>query len=427
MKKVTLEEKIAIKELLEKGKTFKYISEELGLGFEVTRKWCRVIKKGKCLAPQVGRPPKGPLSAFSKTIISQIDKYRPDKKGWGPDTIKVELDLNEELKSLKKPSISSISRYLKIQGRSRGRNKHVDLKTDPAFPTQRSHEIWQLDAEGNCQIENIGTIAMINIKEIHSKVYVQNFPCQLAGPNNHCTTIDYQNVLRLGMMEFGMPDGLQVDHESIYFDNVNASPFPTTFHLWLIGLGIKMHLTPKGKPYKQGGVERSHQTMQIQIIEGQIFNEWNDLFKRCQERRQRLNYHIPCRTLGKIPPLRACPEAKHSGRSYHPSSEKSVFDINRIYDYLAKGVWYRNISPSKTSWIGSNCYYLSKANGRTKTMIKFNKKAKAFVFFDADEQIINQKAAKGLTFKEISGDLKGFIKSFRKNPHFNFPKRGTNL
>lgn len=420
MKKVTLEEKMAIKNLLEKGKTFKHISEELELGFEVTRKWCRAIKKGNCLSPQIGRPPKGPLSTFSKTIIAEIDKYRPGKKGWGSDTIKVELDLNEELNWLEKPSISSISRYLKSEGRSRGRNKHVDLKIEPVVPTQRAHQNWQLDAEGNCQIENIGTVAMLNIKEIHSKVYVQNFPCQLSGPNNHATTIDYQNVLRLGMMEFGMPEGLQVDHESIYFDNVNASPFPTTFHLWLTGLGIKMHLTPKGKPYKQGSVERSHQTIQRQVIEGQTFNNWSELFKRCEQRRQRLNYHIPCRTLGKIPPLVACPQAKHSGRNYHPSLENKIFDINRIYDYLSQGIWYRSISPNKTSWIGSNPYYLSKATPKTETMIKFDKETKAFVFYDADEQIINQKTAKSLTFKELAGDLKGFCKSLKKNPHFNF-------
>lgn len=427
MKKVTLEEKMAIKDLLEKGKTFKNISEELGLGFEVTRKWCRAIKKGNCLAPKRGRPQRGPLSTFSKDIIAKIDKYRPSQKGWGPDTIKVELDLNEELKNLEKPSINSISRYLKFQGRSRGRNKHFDLKTEPVFPTQRAHQIWQLDAEGNCQIENIGTIAMLNIKDVHRKVYIQNFPCQLAGPNNHATTVDYQNVLRLGMMEYGMPEGLQVDHESIYFDNVNASPFPTTFHLWLIGLGIKMHLTPKGKPYKQGSVERSHQTIQVQVIEGQTFNHWNDLFKRCQQRRQRLNYHIPCRTLGKVPPLVACPEAKHSGKNYHPSSEKKVFDMNRIYDYLSKGTWYRGISRNKTSWIGSNPYYLSKATPKTETMIQFDKKTKSFVFHDADKKIIGQKTAKSLTFKELSGDLKGFCKSIRKNPHFNFPTGGTNL
>lgn len=379
-------------------------------------------KKKGCLSPSIGRPKTGRLSTFSNKIIDKIDEYRPGKKGWGPDTIKVELDLDESLSSFKRPSVSSISKYLKSKSRVRTRNKHVPLETQPAFATERAHQIWQLDAEGNCTIENIGTISFLNIKGIHRKVYIQNYPCPLAGSFNHPTTIDYQNVLRLGMMEFGKPEGLQVDHESIYFDNVNASPFPTVFHLWLIGLHIEMHLTPKGKPYKQGAVEKSHQTMQIQIVEGQSFSNWLELFKRSQIRRQRLNNHIPCRMIGRVPPLVACPEAKHSGRNYQPILEKKQFDMKAIYEYLAQGKWYRKVSSGKTTCIGSNSYYLSKhVDTGIETKILFDKKTKSFVFHDSNENIIAQKMAKGLTFKELSGDLRGFIKSIKKNPHINYP------
>lgn len=45
MKKVTLEEKMSIKELIEKGKTYQEISELLGIGFYAVRKWGRIIKK----------------------------------------------------------------------------------------------------------------------------------------------------------------------------------------------------------------------------------------------------------------------------------------------------------------------------------------------------------------------------------------------
>jgi len=373
----------------------------------------------------MGRPPSGLLGTFSSEIKAKIDEYRPGKKGWGADTIKVELDLDQDLASFRRPGVSSIKKYLKSKARVRERNKHVPLKTQPTFPTQRAHQIWQLDAEGNCQVENIGTISMLNIKEIHRKVYVQNFPCQLAGPFNHPTTIDYQNVLRLGMMEFGKPEGLQVDHESIYFDNVNASPFPTAFHLWLIGLGIEIHFTPKGKPYKQGGVERNHQTMQIQVLEGQSFKCWYDLFKRSQIRRSRLNHHIPCRMIGNIPPLVACPQAIHCGRLYHPDLEKEQFDEKRIYDYLAQGKWYRKISSGKVAWIGSKPYYLKDATPKNQTMILFDKQNRNFIFHDANEQIIAQKPALGLTFKELAGDLKGFIKSIKENPHLNYPEKYT--
>jgi len=417
MKKVTLEQKMSMKSLLTANKTYAEIASELGLSKSVVRKWCQRIKKGDCLTPKMGRPKKGSLSTFSKLIIDKIDLYRPDKEGWAADTIKVELELCKELIDLAKPSAISINRYLASKNRVKTYSKHSNLAIEPVVATKRPHDLWQLDAEGNCYLQNIGYITMINIKEIHCKVYVQHFPCRLAGANNHATTRDYQNVLRLGMMYLGMPKGIQVDHESIYFDNVNPSPFPTTFHLWLIGLKMKMHLTPKGKPFKQGSVERSHQTIQNQVIKGQTFNSWQELFARCQQRRDRLNYHIPCRSLNKQAPLVANPKAKHSGRFYQPKQEEKLFDRKRIHNYLAKGKWYRKISTSKICWLGSNRYYLTKAKPNTETMIKFDKKTLSFIFHDADENVIASKIALGLTFRDLAGDLNGFLKQIKKYPN----------
>jgi transposase len=395
--------KMAIKDLLNTGKSYGEISKALNIGFFCVRKWGQILKKEGCLNPPMGRPLKGSLSTFSQSIIAKIDEYRPRAEGWGAETIKVELALDEELKSLKIPSASSIDKYLNTKGRTRERNKHVPLNVTPAFITKTEHEIWQLDAEGNCQV-----------KEIHTKVYIQNFPCLLAGPYNHPTTINYQNVLRLGMLEYGMPQGVQADHESIYYDNVNASPFPTNFHLWLIGLDLKLHLTPKGQPYKQGSVERNHQTMQIQVIQGQIFACWEDIFKRCQQRKQRLNYHIPCRPLGKKAPLEVCPQAAHSSRNYHPILEQELFSLNRIYTFLSLTTWYRKISTMKTVCIGSNSYYLSKATPHSETRITFDESIQCFVFHDPNGQIIDTKKAKGLTFKELAGDVMGFFKNIEK-------------
>ncbi len=59
MKRVTtLEEKMNIKRLIETGKTFREIAKELGLSFYTVRKWARIIKKGGCLTPPMGRPKK---------------------------------------------------------------------------------------------------------------------------------------------------------------------------------------------------------------------------------------------------------------------------------------------------------------------------------------------------------------------------------
>lgn len=45
MNKVTLEQKMSIKNLIEKGETYQEISELLSIGFYSVRKWGRIIKK----------------------------------------------------------------------------------------------------------------------------------------------------------------------------------------------------------------------------------------------------------------------------------------------------------------------------------------------------------------------------------------------
>jgi len=45
MKKITLEDKMAIKDLVGQGKTYEEISKLLSLSFHVVRKWGRIIKK----------------------------------------------------------------------------------------------------------------------------------------------------------------------------------------------------------------------------------------------------------------------------------------------------------------------------------------------------------------------------------------------
>ncbi len=128
-----------------------------------------------------------------------------------------------------------------------------------------------MDAEGNKKVAGLGTVCMINLKDVFSKTYVGCLPLVFEKSCNHPQKAHYQRLMRLAFLEFGMNRHLQVDHESVFFDNQSASPFPTELHLWLTGLGIEVCYRPKGKPQKQGMVERSHQTMHQQVVAGQTF------------------------------------------------------------------------------------------------------------------------------------------------------------
>ncbi len=362
------------------------------------------------LCPLRGRPPCGAAGTFSPAVRKRLDQLRPGVGGWGAITLRVELELDATLAGHRLPCVRSINNYLRDNNRVRPYRRPSTLPDTQLVIGQYPHDVWQMDAEGNKQVHEIGTVSMINIKDTFSKAYVQAYPLVLATRHSHPKKADYQRVLRLGWMEFGMNNCLQLDHESVFFDNTHARPFPTPFCLWAIGMGSHIIYTPGGKPFKQGAVERCHQTMDRQVCQNRAYPDHASLFANCQTRRQRLNFHIPCRSLNGQAPLKAHPQAKHSGKYYHPLMEHKLFDLEKIYQYLAQcKPWYRKVTDNRTIGLGTKQYFLRRAQAGTELEIRFDLQTKQFIFLDQDQQTIAHLAPKGLNHKDLAGDIYDFI------------------
>ncbi|NIS83482.1 MAG: hypothetical protein GTO14_25540, partial [Anaerolineales bacterium] len=133
---------------------------------------------------------------------------------------------------------------------------------------------------------------------------------------SHPNTLDYQLTLRRAFVRYGLPQRVSLDHDSVFYDNASASPYPTTLHLWLIALGVEVRFIGKKPPAEHSVIERTHQTVAQQAIVGQTFADGPALQQSLSDRLQFLNCHFPSRALGGQPPLMACPDAHHSGRPF---------------------------------------------------------------------------------------------------------------
>jgi hypothetical protein len=131
------------------------------------------------------------------------------------------------------------------------------------------------------------------------------------------------------------------DHDTVFFDNTSPSPFPTRLHLWLLGLGIDIVFTRIRRPTDHASIERTHQTMTNQALLGQTYRSPDGLWAELDERRAVLNQFLPIRVLNRQAPLEAYPQAVFSGRAYRPEWEEALFDLRRVYQYLAQGRWFR--------------------------------------------------------------------------------------
>lgn len=288
------------------------------------------------------------------------------------------------------PSADAVYRYLKSCNLIAAKIPKNNLPQIESPKVKDFHDLWEMDAQGAEHVKGIGFISMINIKDAKSKAYVCSFPVHVKSTKGKPKTVHYLWALRLGFEEFGLPKTIQVDKDSVFIDNKSKSAFPSQLHLFLIGLGIELSFIDVSPPQKQGMVERSHQTLDKQALQGKTYENWQALFVNINKRRKILNEHYPSRALGKKAPLVAFPKATHSGRPYLSETENDLLKIQSIEKYLTKCKWYRKVSANKTISLHGKIYYLKNAGVSTHVQIRFYQKDKKLIFRNDKELVLRE-------------------------------------
>ena len=163
--------------------------------------------------PKKGGPVKGTMGFFHPAIGEQIRTWRSDREGWGPKTLLAELKKCKRFKGLPLPSRPVVARFLKEGGlikkppTRRATDADVDKLPKAARPRQR----WQIDAKGNEQIKGVGTVCLINVKDVYTNLYTGTFPVYKPTRHDNPTGNDYRLALGLSFCEHGLPEQLQAD------------------------------------------------------------------------------------------------------------------------------------------------------------------------------------------------------------------------
>lgn len=362
-------------------------------------------KKKEPLYSKMGRPKKGVLSTYPLELRQLIKQIRKRYDRFGAKSILTELEYRYGYKKENLPSRSSVASYLEQEGLTLSYEPHSKLPITPRANPTHEHEQWQIDGRGNEEIDKVGTVAFLNIKDVFSSVYVACFPAKMKSKNGHPTMDHYQMAVRLGFLEFGLPKKIQTDHASAFYDNHSKSPFPTRFHLWLIALGIQLVYSRVHRPTDQAKVERAHEILFNQTVRSHQLKDWKHLFEVCQNRRKILNTELPSSACQEKPPLEAFPKAKHSGRIYTPQQEINLLNLDRVYQFLAQCTWFRRVSKTKSLTLAKQGYYLAHATPGEQLKITFCPTCKYFFFWNDKELLVDLKPIKGLSKAYLIGHL----------------------
>jgi len=152
-------------------------------------------------------------------------------------------------------------------------------------------------------------------------------------------------------------------------------------------------------------IERTHQVVDQQTMAGQEFASPMALQPALDRRLDFLNEQYPSRMLGGQPPPQAHPTARHSGRPYRLEQEAELLDLQRVYDYLARNRWFRQVTVMGQFTLDSYRYGLGKAWANQQVEIGFDPHTQEFICRSADGQRTQRLSVKGPTKADLMGEL----------------------
>jgi hypothetical protein len=335
-------------------------------------------------------------------MADEILQLRQAHPGWGPLTLLAELKKDARFVGLRLPSRARIAAYLKQQEQVKKYEHHQELPEPAGQGVERPHQEWEVDAQGKITVAGLGSVSIVNILDVFSQVKIDSLPCLRT---SHAKTQDYQLVLRRAFVGYGLPEQISLDHDSVFYDNQTASPFPTLLHLWLIALGIEVRFIHQAPPAEHARIERHHQTVTQQAVLGQTFAKPTDLQKALTGRLLFLNTDYPSRSLGGQAPFSVCPQAKQTPRPYRLEWERECLDMQRVYAYLAQARWFRLISSVGTFSLGAQRYNVGTKRARQTLDITFDPQTCELVCLPEKDLQPFRFAAQGLSKQTLMGEL----------------------
>ena len=193
--------------------------------------------------------------------------------------------------------------------------------------------------------------------------------------------------------------------------------FPSTFTLWLTGLGIKHLVTRPGQPTDNSEVERCHRTMNDYAIVGNEKHPLVELQSVLDNAVLELAFELPSRAeacAGRTP-VEAHPELLEPRHPFRAEHELALFDLGRVDAFLSTFTWTRKVSKTGQICIGGQHEYYSvgRAYARQEVMVRFDPTDRHFVFYlpecEQDDQAqqepqeIGRRPARNIEVEDLTG------------------------
>lgn len=389
------------------GETYKEISEAMGVSRECVRYWCRRQRAGMGVQSQYHRKPSGLLSRFSPIVRYVILRLRVEHPHWGASRIQHAARHRRSLQAEPIPSRAQIGRYLHQWTEFRRRPSQRIERERPRQP-ERVHECWQMDFKIGIVLQNGRQVNLHTVRDPFGAACIGAVvhDAGKAGQRPRQITLEQARATLRRCFTFWntVPERLQTDNQTGLAAARQSNDFPTLFTLWLVGLGIQHVFIRPGHPTDNAEVERCHRTLTDYAIIGNQdlpqpqLQRWLDLSV------YRLNFELPSQAHGcnGKPPVEAHPDLLQPAHWFQSEQELANFDLQRVYDYLAKSTWERIVSKAGRIDLGGFRYGVGSRYSGKRITIRFDPVSCVFILYDG-QTLIRRHLAHGLSIEDLTG------------------------
>lgn len=405
-------ERIYLKE--QAGQTLSEIAQALGLSKACVRKWWRRGRdeglRGLVERPH-GRPARGVLSTFSAEVQQRSLQLKREHKRWGANRVLLEMRNHPALADLPLPSRSRLYAYFRQHCPDclNVWTEHIKLPV-PVIATA-VHEVWQVDHQEGHRLGDESVATICNIRDPYGAAMIasQAFSVKTKLHWRKLTWEAVRQVLRTGFTEWQtLPDSVLTDNEMGLGGNPN-DPFPSRLSLYLAGLGIKHNFIRSHQPTDQPQVERNHRTLDGFTDDEHSRQDLTCFQQALDHERYLYNHQFPARASDchGLPPLQAHPALLQPRRPYRPEWEVLLFDLQRVFDFLATFTFERKVKRNGQVTLKGHHYTVGLAHKEKTIQVRLDAQTQEWMFSEQVEQgqelELSRRALVGINFTTLTG------------------------